>query len=381
VFIFSLLWALIEYSREWFVLGFTWGDLGYGLHESIYILQIAHIFGVYGISFLIVAVNILIFLIIKKTLDNVEINQQNMHARARDFIKERILFVLYGSFLSLARNYATYILIGLFAAVYIYGYTALSSQNNSSQQTLTIALIHPALTTMESASVKGFNKYMTLLNKASEQNPDIIIVPENAFPFFIIEHETLLPLKYESPGLVIKGLYDQLTNISIRNSEISFVIGVHSQKNGRRFNSLGILENGKITGLYNKQVLLPLAENSPKILSKNHIEPLDRGGSDQNITIRGIMATPLICSEIIFPALTRQKNSAFIVNISNDSIFDSHVVGRQNHIMAKFRAVESQKYLVRSVKGGISSIIDPFGRVVQKIDTSHEKILIEKILY
>ena len=89
------------------------------------------------------------------------------------------------------------------------------------------------------------------------------------------------------------------------------------------------MEGGDIVDIYNKRTLLPFSENSSFLFRNKQLVPLERGASQQSITIRGERVTPLICSEVIFPALSRKEGGSLIVNVSNDSVFKSPLVGQQ----------------------------------------------------
>jgi len=346
-----LLWSVLEWIREFAVLSFTWGHLGYSLHNSTYLLPLASIAGVYGLSFLIVSVNILLTLAIT--------NHKRRYPKFAPLLIAGVLLL----------------------SAHAYGYIAITSADKS-LMTVKVAVVHTGLTTIESIGVAGYNKHMELILEALSHKPDIVVLPENSFPFFIIEHDTMLPLQYGNENLQIKTLFDRLLDVSSSHSAVSFAIGFHTEDSGKRFNSLVVLENGAITGIYNKRTLMPLAESSPRALRKTHVEPIDKGGRDQNITIAGKEITPLICSEIIFPKLSKNKESSLIINISNDSVFNSQIVSGQNHIMAKIRAAENRVFVIRTVKGGVSSIIDPYGRVIVQSEAPYNKeILIGYISY
>lgn len=350
-FVFSLIWAVMEWVREFFVLGFTWGHLGYLLHNHTYVLQLAKIAGVYGVSFFVVVVNILIYL------------------------------VLFRSHTSKEKIHRSLILSTFLVVILLYGYFIVSvGDKNLNKKELSVAVVNQTLKTEESIGISGYYNYINLLKEALAKKPDIVVLPENAFPFFIIERTTMLPFKYNNPDLEIGRLYDELALLSKDNPKSSFIMGMHTQDKNERYNSLVVMENGLIVGIYNKQELLPLAENSPEIGKEKHIEPLEKGASTQQIMVGGKVVTPLVCSEVIFPSLASSKTSKFIINISNDSVFDDFLVAKQNHIMAKLRAVENGKYLLRSVKGGISSIIDPFGRVVEQSTRGSRDVLFGRIL-
>ena len=74
-----------------------------------------------------------------------------------------------------------------------------------------------------------------------------------------------------------------------------------------------------------------------------------------------------ICYESIFPDEVRQfaKNGAeLFVNISNDGWYGDGGAPRQHLNMARMRAVENNRWLLRDTNTGITAVIDPYGRVV-----------------
>ncbi|PIP73408.1 MAG: apolipoprotein N-acyltransferase [Candidatus Lloydbacteria bacterium CG22_combo_CG10-13_8_21_14_all_47_15] len=331
VFIFPILWALMEWAREFFVLGFTWGHLGYALHNEVYILQVAKFAGIYGLGFLVVFANMLFYFI---------------------FTDKR------------RRIAAAFVIVAVIFCVSLYGYVVVHAGVLDRQTELRVAVINQNLKTEESVGINGYTAYLELIDEALTGNPDVIVVPENAFPFFVIRHDTRLPLQYDNPDYVIKEWFDGLALLSQEHPDVSLVIGMHTDDDGTRYNSLVVMEDGLVEGVYNKQVLLPLAEESSESGKETHIEPLGKGVGAQEVSVGGRPITPLICSEVIFPRLASLSDSIFIVNISNDSVFNAPLAAKQNHSIAKLRAVENGKYLLRSVKGGISSIINPFGQTM-----------------
>lgn len=76
-----------------------------------------------------------------------------------------------------------------------------------------------------------------------------------------------------------------------------------------------------------------------------------------------------ICYEIIFPDLVRRqvaRGATFLVTITNDAWFGDSSAPYQHFDMARLRAVENRRYLVRAANTGISGVVDPWGRVVQR---------------
>ena len=74
-----------------------------------------------------------------------------------------------------------------------------------------------------------------------------------------------------------------------------------------------------------------------------------------------------ICYESIFPDEVRQfasNGAEFFVNISNDGWYGEGGAPRQHLNMARMRAVENNRWLLRDTNTGITAVIDPYGRVV-----------------
>ena len=86
---------------------------------------------------------------------------------------------------------------------------------------------------------------------------------------------------------------------------------------------------------------------------------------------------PLICYEITFPSLINidKNNGGLIVNFSNDAWFGNSSAPSQHLQIAQIRALETQRYILRSANTGISAIIDPYGNILNKIDFGVEGTL------
>ena len=357
VLIFPFIWVVLEYIRAKILLGFTWGHIGYALHDSTWLLQLAKFFGVYGLGFFIITVNILIYLLIRKS------------CKGRSFAD------------AFWKNVYLYLLIFLFIVVSFYGFWAIKSGEKDLliESEMKVAVIQGGLKTKDEKT-EGF--YKKFIADALKQNPDIVVLPENTLWFLTINRKTKLPLKYEISDQ-IKKAYDEILQISKENKDVSFVIGFHTTQNNKEYNSMIVFENGEIKSMYDKRVLMPFSETG--IFSSAATTPagifLNEGADKQSVLVKGVAVTPLICAEIIFPSLAKDKNSQFIINIGNDSVFDSPLVAKQNHIIAKIRAVESGKFIVRSMKTGISSIINPFGRVTAQLDTGESGTVFDVVRY
>jgi apolipoprotein N-acyltransferase len=136
---------------------------------------------------------------------------------------------------------------------------------------------------------------------------------------------------------------------------------------------------GDIQGRYDKQYLLAFGEYLPfgdmfPILYKwsPHSGRFSAGTSLEpvNVTTKGTnhKVSILICYEDILPGFTNREvsyaNPELLVNMTNDAWFGDTTEPWQHLALAKFRAVEHRRFLVRSTNSGVSAIIDPNGREV-----------------
>ena len=92
-----------------------------------------------------------------------------------------------------------------------------------------------------------------------------------------------------------------------------------------------------------------------------------RGTSRQPIAVDGSRVGIFICYESIFPNEIRQfaRNGAeFFVNISNDGWYGNTGAPLQHLNMARMRAIENNRWLLRDTNTGVTAVIDPYGRIV-----------------
>ncbi len=158
--------------------------------------------------------------------------------------------------------------------------------------------------------------------------------------------------------------------------------------------ALSVDENANVTGRFDKTYLLkfgeylPLGEtfpilykwspNSGKFTPGTTLDPLKiiQGGAEHRVTT-------LICYEDIIPSFTRDAvnhaNPEMLVNITNDAWFGDSTEPWEHLALAKFRAIEHRKYLIRSTNSGVSAIIDPVGRVLSHTQTMKQETLLETV--
>lgn len=154
----------------------------------------------------------------------------------------------------------------------------------------------------------------------------------------------------------------------------------HDPDRERWFNTaLASNVKGDITGRYDKQYLLAFGEYLPfgdtfpvmykwsphsgRFSPGTSLEPVDVeiGDTKHKVSV-------LVCYEDILPGFTNRAvahaNPELLVNMTNDAWFGDTTEPWEHLALAKFRAIEHRRFLVRSTNSGVSAIIDPVGGIV-----------------
>ena len=336
--LFPATWVLSEWLREFLFTGFPWLYIGYTAVDNSLLQGYIPVLGIFGIGFFIVLVS-QIFLSLLGSL--------------RDLTKRKLLYS------------SSLILIIIFI-----GNQPLENINwTKSTGKISAIVIQPNVDIKEKWTQKGLQKIESAIEKRLIENP-----LQNLTQFSVIfwPEVTL-------PKLIQKNSIDEFRNsILNENNMLGMVIGALSENSEEINNSLiGI---GNISGIYDKKFLVPFGEyvplaglfsvffdffnfNRPQIFSGNKSELIGN-----NL----IKISSAICYEIAYQNvfLSNSKKTNILFNASNDNWFGTGLGPHQHLQIARFRAAEHQKYLVRSTSTGISALINSRGQVIKKIETS-----------
>jgi apolipoprotein N-acyltransferase len=212
--------------------------------------------------------------------------------------------------------------------------------------------------------------YLEASGPPDESDAAIVIWPEGAIPvvnFYALENQQFLDAI--GAGLGDRVLVTGLVRRELRGNEI-----VH-------FNSAAVIDGvsgaARLSQIYDKHHLVPFGEYIPfwNLVSRLKIAPLQRIGAafqsgprpTRLIVPEAPPAIVLICYEAIFPGLIPQgeERPGWIISVTNDSWFGNGTGPWQHYVMARYRALESGLPLARSASGGISAIVDSYGRAVR----------------
>ncbi|MFA5893085.1 MAG: apolipoprotein N-acyltransferase [Candidatus Margulisiibacteriota bacterium] len=341
-----ILWTLIEYVRSIGPWGFPAGILGYSQHLNIYLIQVADKIGVFGISFIIVLVNISIFLAIKE--------------------RSRIAAVQFSA------------VAAILVICFVYGFAKVSMADTKGD--FRLALIQPGI---DFRAEKGYNPDRSLVvledltKQAAAQKPDLIVWPETVITESIRLNPALARKMY-------KIVNEAGTYFLIGNGDIKNVGG-----RIKHYNSAFLISpKGEVLSQYNKIHPVPFWEVLPLRYYVGFLKNVEGKGVCDPGSAYTVFETPkgkfsaLICFEGMFPDLSKRfvsSGAQFLVNISNDSWSQSRTEHYQHASMNVFRAIENGVYYIRVGNSGVTKVIDPYGRIVKSLPIYKKGYLIADI--
>ena len=227
-----------------------------------------------------------------------------------------------------------------------------------------IAIIQPNISQDDKIYKKDLFETISNLTELSQhENIDLTIWPESALPILLEQNK-------ETINLIVK-------NISTGSQLL--VGNITYRDNSFRNSALLINNKSNIQNIYNKVHLVPFGEFIPfkNFLSKIPFIKIISGdigfekGQDIELVDTSVGKSRVaICYEIIFPEAINpyNKDLELIINITNDAWFGQSSGPYQHLNIARIRAIEQGVPILRSANTGISALIDPYGRVIKKID-------------
>lgn len=201
------------------------------------------------------------------------------------------------------------------------------------------------------------------------------------------------------PETAITALKDQFQNyLDIINQEAidnntTLITGIpfrytQGPFKGEFHNSILAIGTGE--GLYHKQKLVPFGEYIPFEsairgllpffdLPMSSFKPGDKKQSllkvekDEQL----FLIAPFICYEIVYPEFVAEmaKESDLLITISNDAWFGHSLGPKQHMAIAQMRALETQRYLLRSTNTGITALVNHKGEIVKQLPTEQRATL------
>jgi apolipoprotein N-acyltransferase len=328
------LWVALELARTR-VSGFPWDLLGITQVDNIPLTRIASVTGVYGLSFEILLVNV---------------------AFAAAFLVHRgrrrtlMLASLAAAFLLQVGRWLTF--------------PPMPADRNAVLLQQNLSEAGEGWTDAETqTAIREFSALSLPSTTAANHPPGLIVWPESPAPFQTNDprfRDPISQLAHEANAWLVIG------SIGVDNPQTIF-------------NSASLISpTGAWTARYSKIHLVPFGEYVPFASVFSFAGGLTQAVG--NFT-RGTLHEPLqagnqrlgifICYESIFPNEVRQlvdQGAEVLVNISNDGWYGDSGAWAQHLNQARMRAIENNRWLLRDTNTGLTASIDPYGRVVSKLE-------------
>lgn len=367
-----MVWTALEFLRSTLGGGFSWYLLGHSQHDFLPIIQVADITGAYGVSFLIAAVNGLLFeMLYRRAWFRSWLSGPDAEPRP-SLLGLLVQAILIGA-----------ALLGALA----YGYWRLGQDHQTLGPRLALVQgnldqrIRNESAVNEEAAANVAKHFIHLADLAARYHPDLIVWPETSYPDEWTQQADGTPSEHSR----------QTARRMARRWRAPVLIGINSanmdeQNRRHRFNSAILIDGkGQASGRYDKIHRVPFGEYVPFrdwLPWMEQFAPYDfdysigAGQEHTRFTLADVAGRRfrfgvLICYEDTDAAVARPYGGSdgraaadFLLNISNDGWFNGTSEHDQHLAICRFRAIECRRSVARSVNMGISAVIDSNGRVL-----------------
>lgn len=368
------LWNLLTFPASWVIIteylrshmGFLsspWGILGYSQYNVLSVAGLSSFTGVYGVSFLIVAINTVLAEIIFSIITADSKTSQWASIKGLQKV-----------------SFSNYIAVLIFIPVILFS-GALSASNVNSQAGLKVALIQGNAFWDEKRKPEYrnviFETYQNLTRLSARSGPELIAWPASTvpggIPYDTVFVRMLSDLAQSSGSFLLVGAsgYDKF-NVK--------------QRHGKMASNSAFLfsPQGEIIGRYDKIRLLPFDEylplrgylKWPSWIANSDMVDFQPGREMTVFRTGRLSFAAQDCWENLFPDQFRKisgKGVDFMVSMTNEAFTDAPTAHYQMMAMNVFRAIENHVSIIRTAATGVTCIIEPNGKITAKVKDEHSK--------
>ena len=381
-------WVILEWIRSWIFTGFPWNLLAATQWKNLNLIQICEYTGIYGLSFLVILVNIALF-----------------------FTAKDLLAVACGA--KYRRPFTLYAALAIVAAAAVSGmgvwkkYNRIYAPENVTEYK--VGVVQPDLSQRRAGGEDSTREALDVCSRLSEaliadkKAAEAVSAEFDSIPVgqpapstlqLIVWPETAVPTAYYGGG-PIASEYRSRVRRMIRESGTPFLVGTLSYDNIRSntdfdmFNSALLLKEFPMTGgsikfdadaagRYDKVHIVPFGEFIPL---NDKFPAIGRlVGMGRNLTpgkafrpvdlTKDVRAGIMICYEDVFAYAARElvRNGAnFLLVITNDAWYPTSTEPEQHYANSVLRTVETRLPMLRCGNSNYSVLIDQFGRTVDSV--------------
>lgn len=337
--VLPVLWVLLEWLRGWLLTGFPWLSLGYAMIDSP-LAGWAPVFGIYGVTW-------------AAAMIAAALNTLALPAAPRS----RRLAAAGGIVLLMALP----MLIGR------------HPWTRSAGPAVMVAAVQGAVSQDQKWQAKNLPETMARYSRLNEQawGAKLIVWPESALP-------------------VLAGqIADYLQRLALagRAHNAEFAIGLvmyQPQTNQFRNGILVMNESGE--SWYYKRHLVPFGEYFPvpdfvrswmRLISLPYSDFAPGDARQPTLSAAGQKLALTVCYEDAFGSEQRRavREATLLINVTNNAWFGDSTAPHQHFQIARMRALESGRYLVRAANDGITAVVGPQGDIVARLPQFQEAVL------
>jgi len=344
-----LVWVATELGRTYLLTGFPWVLLGYSQVTLLPIAQLASIFGVYGVSALVAGVS---------AAASVCVVSRSPSDRGRAIVSVALPLLGVAVWGSLRATDAEWTRAGEPVRIGLIQGNVIEEERRDPLQ-----------------APRVFRSYLRMTRQAIGAGAQLVVWPEASFPAYFEDDRAAAD--------IVRAI--------ARQARVPILLGGDQIERGqpdKYFNSAFLIRaDGTTAGVYRKMHLVPFGEYVPLRRVLFFAAPLvdvigsgfAAGESPTVLALDGHRISVAICYEIVYPNLVRQfvlGGSELVTTITNDAWFGRTSAPYQHFAQASMRAIEEGRYLVRAANTGISGIVDPYGRVLERSDIYQPSIIV-----
>ena len=372
--LFPLFWVTYEYVYGITDLRFPWLILGHGQAYFKDFIQIADIIGAYGLSIIILSINIFLYLTYKNYRDEKRINKVTL-------------------------GFA----ILLFIVPIVYGVVKLNTFKVS-DESVNIGLVQPNFNPWNKWSdgnvAEQLTQYLDLSQKCVDEGAELVVWPETALPVYLmagnypVEVGRIRKFVNSNSTPVLTGMPDATFYFNDDNIPGDAKQTRNSGTYYTSYNSI-ILFNPYTSGVqkYGKMKLVGFGERVPFMdifpflqdwlswsvgISNWNVgrnisvfsvptNLLHKNEAKNVLEIDTLKIAGVVCIESVFPDFVAefvQKGANLITVVTNDSWWGNTSGPYQHKEINVLRAIENRRSVLQAANGGISCLIDPLGRTI-----------------
>jgi apolipoprotein N-acyltransferase len=380
----SSILTIFEFSKLFILCGFSFNQIGAIMSHNHLAMQLASIVGVYGLSFFVIALNLILF---KAVIE-----------------RNKKVFILY-------------IFLALFPYVFGFFHIKFHEKKFNNSKTINAILVQTSILPEEKNRLVNFQgkfvspidqwrRILIYINQYKDKKIDYIVLPEAAVPF--LANDCFYPINYiknmfvNMYGEKVLHQLNEIDDFYIEEYEKKFyvsnnyiakaislifnskvIIGLEAFEDNKSYNSAFYFHPNKNKFFrYDKNILVPMGEYIPfsflrKIAKEkyNIVGSFDKG-EDIKVFFDEDVFSISICYEETFNDFmrkSRNRGANLFINITNDAWFYNSKLFLQHFYHSKIRTVENGVALLRSSNNAVTCSIDSFGRVVNLIDKENVK--------